>query len=196
MCWVYVLVGGGGRGGVGLRERKSWLWICKKKINWLKGDLKNNLASKISKKSGSVPKFSKKWSGTLLSRCFHLNWVSKMFLVSRGQSPPPPPPPLRPRLFINLSVCFYVYISILHRRAHTYITLLESRHDKTNKMSVRQAKTQISLWSVILVFIFLHKHKIYDSHYVHFSCFGVQQKKKKKKKNPDLPTHFFPDMLQ
>ena len=38
----------------------------------------------------------------------------------------------------------------------------------------------------------LVKHN--DSQYMHFSCLGC--KKKKKKKNLDLPTHFFPDMLQ
>ena len=36
----------------------------------------------------------------------------------------------------------------------------------------------------------LVKHN--DSQYVHFSCLGY----KKKKKIHDLPTHFFPDMLQ
>ena len=35
----------------------SWLWICKKKINWLNRDLKNNLASKVSKQNNlALPK--------------------------------------------------------------------------------------------------------------------------------------------
>ena len=59
------------------------------------------------------------------------------FLKMQRKNPPPPPPPIYMKCFSENTVAEILY---------NFVDLLfEPPHDKTNKMTVRPVKTQISL---------------------------------------------------